>query len=67
MTCDGSCEVLWSCPKARPPGQIDDLLVLYAGFLFKTAITTGPSADRYLLDMMVALATASLRWLHERW
>ncbi|GAA3701579.1 hypothetical protein GCM10022224_079310 [Nonomuraea antimicrobica] len=49
------------------PGQIDDLLVLHAGFLFKTVVAAGPSADRYLLDMMVALAHASLRWLHERW
>ncbi|MGP3916746.1 phosphotransferase family protein [Nonomuraea sp. 10N515B] len=49
------------------PGQIDDLLVLHAGFLLKTAVTAGPSADRYLLDMVVALAVASLRWLHERW
>ncbi|WP_327590995.1 aminoglycoside phosphotransferase family protein [Nonomuraea sp. NBC_00507] len=49
------------------PGQIDDLLVLHAGFLFKTAVTAGPTADRHLLDMMIALARASLRWLHERW
>jgi hypothetical protein len=35
--------------------------------LFKAAVTAGPSADRYLLDMMVALGRASLRWLRERW
>jgi hypothetical protein len=48
-------------------GQIDDLLVLHAGFLVKTAVTAGPGVDRHLLDMMIALAGASLRWLQERW
>lgn len=50
-----------------PAAQIDDLLVLHAGFLVRTAVTAGPTVDRHLLDMMTALGTASLRWLRDRW
>ncbi|MFB9469510.1 phosphotransferase family protein [Nonomuraea salmonea] len=47
--------------------QIDDLLVLHAGFLLRLAVTAGPGADRALLKMATALGRASLDWLRERW
>jgi hypothetical protein len=48
------------------PALINVLLALHAGFLFRVAVSAGPHADRHLVDMMVALGGASLRWLQTR-
>jgi aminoglycoside phosphotransferase (APT) family kinase protein len=48
------------------PMLLDVFLALHAGFLFRVAVSAGPNADRHLLDMMIALGGASLRWLQNR-
>ena len=48
------------------PHRIDVVLALHAGFLLRIACTAGPGADPKLIDMMSALALASLRWLRRR-
>ncbi|MFC4117948.1 phosphotransferase family protein [Nonomuraea zeae] len=46
--------------------QIDAVLAMHSGFLLRIAASAGPQVDRHLVDMMVALGRASLRWLRER-
>lgn len=46
--------------------QIDAVLVAHSGFLLRTATSAGPKTDHRLVDMMVALGLASLRWLSTR-
>lgn len=48
------------------PALINVFLALHAGFLFRVAVSAGPNADRYLVDMIVALGGASVRWLQTR-
>ncbi|MFC0531481.1 phosphotransferase [Phytohabitans kaempferiae] len=48
------------------PLQIDVTLALHAGFLLRVACTVGPETDSTMVDMMVALATGSLRLLESR-
>jgi hypothetical protein len=48
------------------PVQINAVLVSHAGFLLRAAALAGPAADRNLVNMMVALGGASLRWLRNR-
>ena len=48
------------------PARIDETLALHAGFLLRTAISAGPAADPSLVNMMLALGNASLRWLRAR-
>jgi hypothetical protein len=48
------------------PAQIDAVLAMHSGFLLRIAASAGAGADRHLVDMMVALGLASLRWLRDR-
>ncbi len=48
------------------PVHINAFLAMHAGFLLRVAASAGPAADRNLVDMMVALARASLHWLRNR-
>ncbi|MEV6864544.1 aminoglycoside phosphotransferase family protein [Streptosporangium subroseum] len=48
------------------PVQIDAVLAMHSGFLLRSAASAGPQADRNLVNMMVALGLASLRWLRDR-
>ncbi|WP_433509946.1 phosphotransferase family protein [Nonomuraea sp. CA-143628] len=48
------------------PAQIDAVLAAHSGFLLRIAASAGPGADRHLVNMMVALGRASLRWLRNR-
>jgi hypothetical protein len=49
------------------PMRINVLLAAHAGFLFRVATSAGPSTDRHLVDMMIALGNGSLGWLQRRW
>jgi hypothetical protein len=46
--------------------RIDTMLAAHAGFLLRVATSVGPDADPNLVNMMVALGRASLRWLRSR-
>jgi aminoglycoside phosphotransferase len=48
------------------PARINEVLALHAGFLFRMASSAGPTADPNIVNMMVALGSASLHWLRER-
>lgn len=48
------------------PHMIDVVLALQSGFLLRIAAGAGPTADPKLVEMMTALAMASLRWLRRR-
>ncbi|MFF1419285.1 aminoglycoside phosphotransferase family protein [Streptomyces sp. NPDC058280] len=48
------------------PVRINEVLAMHAGFLLRTAGLFGPAADPHIVNMMVALGLASLRWLRER-
>lgn len=47
--------------------QLDGMLALQSGFLLRTVVTAGPTADPNMIAMMTALGMASVHWLTERW
>ncbi|WP_345579018.1 phosphotransferase family protein [Nonomuraea rosea] len=48
------------------PAQVDAVLAMHSGFLLRVAASAGPGTDLNLVNMMVALGLASLRWLRNR-
>jgi hypothetical protein len=49
------------------PEQIDGLLALHSGFLLRNAVLAEPAADPSMVEMMIALGSASVQWLRDRW
>jgi hypothetical protein len=48
------------------PERINAFLAVHAGFLVRVAVFVGPEADSSIVEMMTALARASLDWLRVR-